>query len=70
MRRESGGRNEAAAIYQSSRRYRWMALIVRAQQASRVYRLGYLAPAAIPHLKDALFGALRDRISRLNIDMG
>jgi putative ABC transport system substrate-binding protein len=33
---------------------------VRAQQASRVYRLGYLAPAAIPHLKDALFGALRD----------
>jgi len=35
-------------------------LVARAQQASRVYRLGYLAPALIPHLKDALFGALRD----------
>jgi putative ABC transport system substrate-binding protein len=35
-------------------------LVARAQQASRIYRLGYLAPASIPHLKDALFGALRD----------
>jgi putative ABC transport system substrate-binding protein len=33
--------------------------IARAQQA-RVYRLGYLAPALIPHLKDALLEALRD----------
>jgi ABC-type uncharacterized transport system substrate-binding protein len=35
-------------------------IIARAQQASKVYRLGYLAPAPIPHLKDALIGALRD----------
>ena len=35
-------------------------LIARAQQASKVYRLGYLAPAPIPHLRDALFEALRD----------
>jgi putative ABC transport system substrate-binding protein len=36
-------------------------LTALAQQAStRVYRLGYLAPARIPHLVDALFGALRD----------
>jgi putative tryptophan/tyrosine transport system substrate-binding protein len=34
-------------------------LIARAQQA-RVYRLGYLAPALIPHLRDALLEALRD----------
>jgi putative ABC transport system substrate-binding protein len=33
-------------------------LIARAQQASKVYRLGYLAPAPIPHLRDALFEAL------------
>jgi putative ABC transport system substrate-binding protein len=35
-------------------------IIARAQQAPKVYRLGYLAPAPITHLKDALFGALRD----------
>ncbi|WP_050425993.1 ABC transporter substrate-binding protein [Bradyrhizobium tropiciagri] len=36
-------------------------LTALAQQAStRVYRLGYLAPAHISHLVDALFGALRD----------
>jgi putative ABC transport system substrate-binding protein len=35
-------------------------LIARAQQASKVYRLGYLAPALIPHLKDALFEALAE----------
>jgi ABC-type uncharacterized transport system substrate-binding protein len=35
-------------------------LIVWAQQVSKLYRLGYLAPALIPHLKDALFEALRD----------
>lgn len=36
-------------------------LAVSAQQASkRVYRLGYLAPARITHLLDALFSALRD----------
>jgi putative tryptophan/tyrosine transport system substrate-binding protein len=35
-------------------------ILARAQQASKVYRLGYLAPAPISHLKDALFGALRD----------
>ena len=35
-------------------------LIARAQQTSKVYRIGYLAPAPIPHLRDALFGALRD----------
>jgi len=34
-------------------------LAARAQQP-KVYRLGYLAPAPIPHLKNALFGALRD----------
>jgi putative ABC transport system substrate-binding protein len=34
-------------------------LIARAQQA-RVYRLGYLAPALIPHIRDALLEALRD----------
>jgi ABC-type uncharacterized transport system substrate-binding protein len=34
-------------------------LIARAQQV-RVYRLGYLAPALIPHLRDALLEALRD----------
>jgi putative ABC transport system substrate-binding protein len=34
-------------------------LAARAQQP-KVYRLGYLAPAPIQHLKDALFGALRD----------
>src|ERR1700719_562795 len=35
-------------------------LIARAQQASKVYRLGYLAPAPIRHLEDALFEALRN----------
>jgi putative ABC transport system substrate-binding protein len=35
-------------------------LIARAQPASKVYRLGYLAPALIPHLRDALFDALHD----------
>ena len=35
-------------------------LIARAQQASKVYRLGYLAPAPIPHLRDALFEALSE----------
>jgi putative tryptophan/tyrosine transport system substrate-binding protein len=35
-------------------------LFARAQQASKVYRLGYLAPAPIPHIRDALFEALRD----------
>jgi putative tryptophan/tyrosine transport system substrate-binding protein len=35
-------------------------IIARAQQASKVYRLGYLAPARIQHLEDALIGALRD----------
>src|SRR3984957_19856105 len=34
-------------------------LVARAQQP-KTYRLGYLAPAPLPHLKDALFGALRD----------
>jgi putative ABC transport system substrate-binding protein len=34
-------------------------LAARTQQP-KVYRLGYLAPAPIQHLKDALFGALRD----------
>ena len=33
-------------------------LIARAQQASKVYRLGHLAPAPIPHLRDALFEVL------------
>jgi len=33
-------------------------LIVRAEQTSKVYRLGYLAPAPVPHLRDALFEAL------------
>ena len=35
-------------------------IIARAQQASKVYRLGYLAPAPIRHLEDALFETLRD----------
>jgi len=35
-------------------------IIARAQQASKVYRLGYLAPARLQHTEDALFGALRD----------
>jgi putative ABC transport system substrate-binding protein len=35
-------------------------IIARAQQASKVYRLGYLSPARIQHLEDALIGALRD----------
>ena len=35
-------------------------IIARAQQASKVYRLGYLAAARIQHLEDALIGALRD----------
>src|SRR5450631_452038 len=35
-------------------------IIARAQQASKVYRLGYLAPARLQHLQDALIGALRD----------
>jgi putative ABC transport system substrate-binding protein len=34
-------------------------MLARAQQP-RMYRLGYLAPAPIPHLKEALFGALRE----------
>ena len=34
-------------------------LVARAQQP-KVFRLGYLAPAPLPHLKDALIGALRD----------
>jgi len=33
-------------------------MVARGQQASKVYRLGYLAPAPIPHLRDALFEAL------------
>jgi putative ABC transport system substrate-binding protein len=35
-------------------------LIASAQQASKAYRVGYLAPALIPHLKDALFEALAE----------
>jgi putative tryptophan/tyrosine transport system substrate-binding protein len=46
-------------------------LAARAQQP-KVYRLGYLAPAPLPHLKDALIGALRDfgyvEGQNLNID--
>jgi putative ABC transport system substrate-binding protein len=34
-------------------------IIARAQQP-KIYRLGYLAPARIPHLEDALFEALRN----------
>jgi putative ABC transport system substrate-binding protein len=34
--------------------------ILASAQQPKIYRLGYLAPVAIPHLKDALFGALRD----------
>jgi putative ABC transport system substrate-binding protein len=34
--------------------------ILASAQQPKIYRLGYLAPAPIPHLKDALFGALRD----------
>ena len=34
--------------------------VARAQQTSKVYRLGYLAPAPLPHLLDALFTSLRD----------
>jgi putative ABC transport system substrate-binding protein len=35
-------------------------LVAQAQQTSKVYRLGYLAPAPIRHLEDALFETLRD----------
>ena len=35
-------------------------LVAQAQQASKIYRLGYLAPAPIPHIRGALFEALRD----------
>ena len=35
-------------------------LVAGAQQTSKVYRLGYLAPAPIPHLMDALFTSLRE----------
>jgi ABC-type uncharacterized transport system substrate-binding protein len=35
-------------------------IIARAQQASKVYRLGYLAPVRIQHLEEALIAALRD----------
>jgi putative tryptophan/tyrosine transport system substrate-binding protein len=34
-------------------------IVARAQQP-KIYRLGYLAPARIPHLEDALFEALRN----------
>jgi putative tryptophan/tyrosine transport system substrate-binding protein len=34
--------------------------ILASAQQPKIYRLGYLAPVPIPHLKDALFGALRD----------
>jgi putative tryptophan/tyrosine transport system substrate-binding protein len=34
--------------------------IFASAQQPKIYRLGYLAPALIKHLKDALFGALRD----------
>ena len=35
-------------------------LVARAQQAVKIYRLGYLAPARIPHLIDALLTGLRE----------
>jgi hypothetical protein len=35
-------------------------LTVRAQQSSKIYRLGYLAPAPVPHLIDALVTTLRE----------
>jgi putative ABC transport system substrate-binding protein len=35
-------------------------LTVRAQQSSKIYRLGYLAPAPIPHLIRALVSTLRE----------
>jgi putative ABC transport system substrate-binding protein len=35
-------------------------LTVRPQQSSKIYRLGYLAPAPIPHLIRALISALRE----------
>src|SRR5260370_41965960 len=35
-------------------------ITVSAQQSSKIYRLGYLAPAPIPHLIDALVTTLRE----------
>jgi len=35
-------------------------LVARAQQPAKVVRLGYLAPARLPNLIEALLGGLRD----------
>ena len=35
-------------------------VVARAQQSVKIYRLGYLAPARIPHLIDALLTGLRE----------